>query len=189
MTTWRHPCLSVFLFVQKAFGNGYVRPAKRSEEIWITSPALSPSQPEGLDHSSRLTRTESSKSHCGWWWWCVLGEEWRVGVGDRCGSVCQEWDGEVKSSVQSCLSFAYQWFITFLISTEAISSWGFAKLLFSNRRPLMNLIAVESMTRLAAFSGRNLANVTWAFATSTHRDLPLCEALAAVCAARVSTAS
>jgi hypothetical protein len=68
----------------------------------------------------------------------------------------------------------------------AIAAWGFAKLLYDGRRPLLTQIAVQSLPKLNDFTGRNLANLVWSFATSSHRDLPLCEALVDTCTIRIT---
>ncbi|CAK0838885.1 unnamed protein product [Prorocentrum cordatum] len=66
----------------------------------------------------------------------------------------------------------------------AITAWAYAKLLHGGRRPLLAAIAAESLRRLPDFSGRNLANVAWSFATSQQRPLDLFEALVEQCASR-----
>eukprot|EP00928_Gymnodinium_smaydae_P043599 TRINITY_DN29177_c0_g1_i3.p1 TRINITY_DN29177_c0_g1~~TRINITY_DN29177_c0_g1_i3.p1 ORF type:complete len:772 (+),score=109.38 TRINITY_DN29177_c0_g1_i3:368-2683(+) len=67
----------------------------------------------------------------------------------------------------------------------SITAWSFAKVLYDGRRPLMEHIAGESLPRLQEFTGRNLANLAWAFATAAHRDLDLCEALVRSCEERL----
>eukprot|EP00927_Polykrikos_kofoidii_P039020 TRINITY_DN33463_c0_g1_i1.p1 TRINITY_DN33463_c0_g1~~TRINITY_DN33463_c0_g1_i1.p1 ORF type:complete len:1044 (-),score=155.17 TRINITY_DN33463_c0_g1_i1:55-3186(-) len=68
----------------------------------------------------------------------------------------------------------------------AISGWAFAKLLYEGRRPLLEQISKATKTSLPSFSGRNLANVAWTFATTAQRDLGLCEALAGAVLGRMN---